>query len=255
MLMNAALPKYRSYSCKPGSAGSEKALTLTELIVVLVILSLLAAIAIPVFVHRAAEAKLRSTQQEVREIASAEELCGLTHGIYVPIQVLDDIPNDTSNYQYPDEIRNETGVYVIDTLTPVNDQINNQTRLSDNTAKMQRVRELWQGPFLNPKRVFESTASGTTQARRDYPLDPWGQPYRIYSPLGIVGSGAQNLTSFDTDSFSDGRLTTLDRRFDRFTIVSFGPDNEPGALNDPGDDIFYYFGTVMSETSYANMFF
>jgi prepilin-type N-terminal cleavage/methylation domain-containing protein len=237
------------------AASSNKALTLTELIVVLVILALLAAIAIPVFVHRAEEAKIRGTQQEVREIASAEELCGLTHGIYIPLQVLDNIPNDTSNAQYADEIRNETNVYVIDTLTPVINQITNQPRLDDNTAKMRRVRENWQGPFLNPKRVFESASTGITLTRRDFPLDPWGQPYRMYSPIGIVGSAAENLTQFDNDSFSNGRLTTTDRRFDRFTIVSFGPDNEPGNLTDPGDDIYYYFGTVVSETSYANMFF
>jgi type II secretory pathway pseudopilin PulG len=223
--------------------------------VVLAILALLAAIAIPVFVHRAEEAKIRSAQQEVREIATSEELCGITHGVYVPLQVLDDIPNDTSNAQYPDEIQNDIDVYVIDTLTPVYQQINNQQRLNENTARMRRIRENWQGPFLNPKRVFESDGSGTTKARRDFPLDPWGQPYRLYSPMGIVGTAAENLTVFDTGSFSDGRLTTLDRRFDRFTVVSFGPDNEPGEQNDPEDDIYFSFGTVISETSYANLFF
>jgi prepilin-type N-terminal cleavage/methylation domain-containing protein len=237
------------------SKASDRALTLTELIVVLAILALLAAIAIPVFVHRAEEAKIRTTQQEVREIATAEEVCGITHGIYVPIQVLDDIPNDTSNAPYPDEIQNDVDVYVIDTLTPVYQQIPDQLRLSDNTARMRRIGENWQGPFLNPKRVFESGGAGTTKARRDFPLDPWGQPYRLYSPMGIVGSTAGNLTTFDTTSFSDGRLTTLDRRFDRFTIVSFGPDNDPGDQTDPGDDIYYHFGSVISETSYANMFF
>jgi prepilin-type N-terminal cleavage/methylation domain-containing protein len=264
--------------CCPRGRGAcmrQKALTLTELIVVLVILALLSAIAIPVFVHRAEEAKIRTAQQEVREIASAEELCGLNHSVYLPIQVLDDIPNDTSNValpQQPDEIRNDYDVYVIDTLRPLDEQLNGPVQLAQkqldpgtalDTPKLRRIRELWQGPFLNPKRVYErpNDTGSVVKTRRDFPLDPWGEPYRLYSPLGIVGSAAENLTDFDSDSFSDGRLTTRDRRFDRFAVVSFGPDNQPGGIDESGnttpigDDIFYFFGTVMSETSYANMFF
>ena len=92
----------------------------------------------------------------------------------------------------------------------------------------------------------------STQVMNDHPLDPWGQPYRFYSPIGLIGSNASTSTpsSWNTNSFSDGRLTSSDDRFDRYAIVSFGPDGEADSSSNADDDIIYYFGVVVSETTF-----
>ncbi len=243
-----------------------KGVTLTELLVVLAIIGLLATIAIPVYVQRTEEARVRTTQQEVREIAKAEEMVALNHGFYVPIQVLDDIAVDLANRTTrTDDLQNETDVlYLIDPFVNVQDQMAGsppQPTLQDRDTnpRVHKLYYFWQGPFLNPTRIHigdETSAEPQRLSedliRRDHPLDPWGQPYRMYSPVGIVGSsaGATNLGSFNTASFSNGRLTTSDDRFDRFAIVSFGRDNQSDGVSFTGDDVFYYFGIVATESMF-----
>jgi len=238
--------------------------TLTELLVVLAIIGLLATIAVPVYVNRAEQAKRKVAQQEVKAIAEAEDLCAITHGFYVPIQVLDDNPDigDTN----ADSIDNEDpGLYVIDVGVNTDVQQNSQPQLNDGDTnqKIANLVAYWQGPFLNPTRVWYDVSRydnawdetmSTTDRRRDFPLDPWGQPYRMYSDLGVVGTNALG-DNYNLDSFSDGRLTDNDDRFDRFTIVSFGPDGlrdtDPArSVTNPEDDIVHYFGAVVSETAY-----
>lgn len=240
--------------------------TLTELLVVLAIIGLLATIAIPVYVQRTEEARVRTAQQEVREIAKAEEMVAMIHGFYVPIQVLDDIAVDLTNRTTrTDDLQNETDtIYLIDPYVNVQDQIAGnppQPTLQDRDTnpRVHKLYYFWQGPFLNPSRVFigDETSAEPRQLsedliRRDHPLDPWGQPYRMYSPVGIVGSsaGATDRGSFNTGSFSNGRLTTNDDRFDRFAIVSFGRDNLSDGVSYTGNDIFYLFGIVATESMF-----
>jgi prepilin-type N-terminal cleavage/methylation domain-containing protein len=240
--------------------------TLTELLVVLAIIGLLATIAIPVYVQRTEEAKVRTTQQEVREIAKAEEMVAMIHGFYVPIQMLDDVAVDpTRRTTRTDDLQNETDtIYLIDPFVNVFDQIagNPAQPLLQDRDLDQRVHKLyyfWQGPFLNPTRVWigdEASAEPDQLSedliRHDHPLDPWGQPYRMYSPAGIVGSAATALdrSSFNSPSFSNGRLTTNDDRFDRFAIVSYGRDNQSDGVSYTGDDIFYYFGILATESMF-----
>ncbi len=243
-----------------------KGVTLTELLVVLAIIGLLVTIAVPVYVQRSEEARVRTAQQEVREIAKAEGMVATIHGFYVPIQVLDDIAVDlASRTTRTDDLQNETDtLYLIDPFVNVRDQIAGnppQPLLQDRDTnpRVHKLYYFWQGPFLNPTRVYigDETSAEPQQLsedliRRDHPLDPWGQPYRMYSPAGIVGSsaGATNRDSFNTGSFSNGRLTTSDDRFDRFAIVSFGRDNQSDGVAYTGDDIFYYFGIVATESMF-----
>src|SRR3990170_2792993 len=83
--------------------------TLTELLVVLLIISLLSTIAIPVYVTRAENAKVNTARQETREIAQAEEQCAIIHGFYVPLQILDDLITDNATRQpnQTDDFANE----------------------------------------------------------------------------------------------------------------------------------------------------
>ncbi len=238
--------------------------TLTELLVVLAIIGLLATIAVPVYINRSEQAKVRIARQECQEIAKAEDICAMTHGFYVPIQMLDDVP--ISNEADADSIDKEPdSIYLIDSGIPATTQVNQQPQLGDRgtNTKVANLYYYWQGPFLNPTRVwydptrFDSAWDpdmSTTDRRQDYPIDPWGQPYRLYSDIGIIGTGATG-SNYASTSFSDGRLTTVDDRFDRFAVVSFGPDGlrdtDPGRnVAAPSDDIVYYFGTVATETAY-----
>ena len=244
---------------------NNKGVTLTELLVVLAIVGLLATVAVPVYVNRAEQAKIKVAQEECRAIAQAQEACAILHGFYVPIQLLDDVPEtrDTSN---ADSINNEPGsIYLIDVGLDAYTQRTSQPQLNnvDENPKVASIRYFWQGPFLNPSRVWfdpsrydnaHDERMNSTDRRRDYPIDPWGNPYRMYSPIGVVGSGALG-TSYNQDSFSDGNLTSNDNRFDRYAIVSWGPDGmydtDPGRSSaSRRDDIVHYFGTVINESSY-----
>ncbi len=242
-----------------------KGITLTELLVVLAIIGLIATIAVPTYLNRLEQARITTAKAEVEEIAKAQEILNATYGVYLPIQLLDDVPVSPSGSSTPppDDFDNEplSSLYAIDTSIPVYMQVGNQTSgaydldLSTTTnQKIVSMIENWAGPFLAPQRVYKGSATGSYPTsgeaiRRDFPLDPWKRPYRFFSPVGIIGARA-DVTDYDSDSFSNGELSTQDDRFDRFAIVSLGPD---GLLDGTGsassrDDVFYLFGS--GETVY-----
>ena len=240
--------------------------TLTELLVVLAIIGLLATIAVPVYVNRAEQAKVKIAWEETNAIGQAEEAIAVVHGFYVPIQLLDDVPETSDSNA--DSIDNEPGsIYLIDAGVNAGVQQGSQWQITntDENRKVANLRYFWQGPFLNPSRVyydpdtFDSPwdpSMSSTDRRRDYPLDPWGQPYRMYSELGIVGTNALG-DNYNTDGFSNGNLTSTDDRFDRFAIVSWGPDGirDTDPIKSPttrDDDIVHYFGAVIAETTYTS---
>lgn len=241
--------------------------TLTELLVVLVIISILATIAMPVYVGQAEKARVASARMEVKLIADAQDYVGALYGFYVPLQLLDDLPGQRGVNGVgadADAIRSEvSSIALVDLNRNLLDLGTGQPNLGM-AATNARVSDLlynWDGPFLSPQRVYyEGTGAienaNPGEAARDYPLDPWGNPYRFYSPVGIVGSGALSST-YNSSNFSDGQIQRgTDDRFDRYAIVSFGPDGESdansGDLNDP-DDIIYLFGkvNVPSETAFT----
>jgi hypothetical protein len=179
---------------------------------------------------------------------------------------LDNLPPDnTSSTAQDDDMQQENNIYLIDLARPARDQLSDQAQLNDRTtdAKVAAMYNYWIGPFLNPQRVYIGDAATNdpnfitnTVIHLDYPLDPWGTPYRFYSSEGIIGSNATadtqtNPSSLDNFSFSDGRITTSDDRFDRYTIVSYGPDRESDQTSSTfPDDIIYYFGSYYTETTY-----
>ncbi len=240
-----------------------RGLTLTELLVVMLIIGLLSTIAVPVYINRMEDARIRVAKGECREIAMAEEQCALIHGYYVPFQVLDDKAKIQGITSTGDAIDLEqTGqIFLINPLIAPQNQRGNQPRLQDGAQRIQNMRDHWEGPFLNPQRVYTGNEDpkslnfvNSPTVRLDFPLDPWGEAYRFYSPLGIIGTSALQVTEPGLGiDFSNGQLTTQDdRNFDRYAVVSFGRDNQRETFGSNGqDDVIYFFGTPGIESQFG----
>jgi hypothetical protein len=218
-------------------------------------------------------ARIRTAQQEVKQIALAEEECAALHGFYLPIQLLNDIKQEARGTGYvatppADSLENESAssVFLIDPLLPVLSQANgNQYILSDtNVARVFDMIDTWQGPFLNVQRKYRRpNFSGSVtreDVRRDFPMDPWGQPYRFFSPIGPIGQLAMvtDPNQMFSDNFSNGYIQNqpgLNDPFDRYTIVSFGPNQLLDRAGDPNnDDISYEFGATIDLSGFYRFF-
>lgn len=239
---------------RPINPSHEQAVTLTELLLVLLIVSLLATLAIPTVTRRARDARIATAEADARALAEAQMTCGLIHGFFVPLQLLDDIPRN--NDLESDDIGNADGtVEIVSVNREVLDQLGNQEDVIS-----AGLDDVWEGPFYQAQRFYVDDPDdpfAENSLEHDFPLDPWGRPYILYSPIGVVGSTAGSAAqagTFITDtiigatpsSWSDGQLTTNNDRFDRWAIVSFGPDGQAGSVDDgvdeDGDDVIYYFG-------------
>lgn len=250
-----------------------RAVTLTELLVVVVIISLLATIAVPVYIQKVQQARVAVARAESRNIAEAIMVAAATHGYVVPIHVLDNVPNNPLDSDpaddFTDSIYNTT--FAIRVGSPVGDQQGSQPSIGGSTDDMIKLRNFWGGPFLQPQRVYQPSGASsnpgaltTDQLARDFVLDPWGSPYYLYSPIGVVGDfdppttagGAFPDLSGSETSLDNGVITTDDDRFDRFAVVSLGADGFSGGTSSaPGastDDVIYFFNpVVLNETSYS----
>ncbi|MBX7246922.1 MAG: prepilin-type N-terminal cleavage/methylation domain-containing protein [Candidatus Sumerlaeaceae bacterium] len=241
-----------------------RGVTLTELLVVMVIVTLFSTIAVIAYINRMEEARISIARGECRELAEAEEQCALIHGYYVPLQVLDDKPDLNNITSTGDAIDLDllNSLFVINPLVPPVTQQGNQLNMNNTNQRIQDLVDNWQGPFLTTQRVYTGNADPTnpnfinsTEIHLDFPLDPWGTPYRFYSPLGIIGSNAttQDYTNLGV-AFSNGILTNnIQEPFDRYAVTSWGRNTQPNTLTPSDtDDIIYQFGMAGVESTFAN---
>jgi prepilin-type N-terminal cleavage/methylation domain-containing protein len=241
-----------------------RALSLAELLVVLAIISLVAVIAIPTVTTHMERARIATAYADCRALAQSEETCNALHGLYVPLQVLDDLPffvNISSTDE--DVIDNEagSGIQLIDPLIPADVQqgILGQPDLSFTDSRGEQLINEWAGPFIEFQRATnQPNPTTSSDARRDFPLDPWGQPYRFFSGEGAIG-GSQatsaapidDLDALDSSGWGNGNLTDSLDRCDRYAIVSTGRDltlDDNNVIGEFGDDIVYVFGIVGFES-------
>jgi type II secretory pathway pseudopilin PulG len=234
---------------------------------VLAIIGLLATIAVPVYVNKMEQAKVTAAKHEIGEIANAEEVCGIMHGFYVPLSMLDDIPYRSGTRPNAiDDIENTEGYldpYLIQTGVSIEEQrtgSTGQVQLSQyNSLKsVGNIFYGWQGPFINFKRYYLGEGIYVLPANpdeddvaHDYPLDPWGNPYIMITEDSYI---------VDPDGFISS-TQFAEHQFDRMTILSLGPDGTSniGAsggityTNPSGDDdLWTHFGSsgLRPETYY-----
>lgn len=162
---------------------------------------------------------------EMQTLAEAEQWVYLDTRCFVSLENLDDISvwgfNPTYNF-----IGDGGGTPVIDPAT---------ARFAPERRDLLNTMWAWQGPYVSYQRSRTDWQNifgydvGT-------PLDPWGNPYYLFTPAGLV----RPPMGITLESYAD--------QFDRYTIVSYGPDGQPGG----DDDLFYSFGyppTVLVFTS------
>lgn len=244
---------------------TRRAVTLTELLVVLAIVSLLATLAVPVYVQQTERARKAIARSEVRAIAEAQQMCAALHGFYVPINMLDNVADDPNDTVPPgggrDDFANHpnlAGMNVIDANASAQSQQGTQLDFADRATdlRIENMIDNWEGPFLNPVRVTERFTPDNNpldqdEVSYDIVLDPWGRPYQMYSSEGICSQFASplNLNDFDPSQQTDridvdsAFLSTTDDRFDRYAIVSFGNDGraDSSAGSTVPDDLVYMF--------------
>ena len=136
------------------------AVTLTELLVVLVIISILSTVALPVYINQSERARIATAQQEVYEIGQAMEACGLVTGRFVPLQTLDDLPGSVSNLNNAnaDAVQSSTGLFTIDFTVPVSQLQTRGNSSFSGTSSDPRALDMWnnwEGPFINYQRFFD----------------------------------------------------------------------------------------------------
>lgn len=253
-----------------GALLRRRAISLTELLVVLLIIGLMTSIAVPGAMSRVRQGRIAKARGDAAALAQAEEDVAAQHGFYVPLQVLDDLPDDPGNTRVnvdmitrePSQVRLTDVNIPLDAVTPLlqvdSSDIGRDPRAND-------VFRDWMGPFINFQDFFDQDPASQDQSStlRDYPLDPWGTPYFLYSQRGIVGSGARAFqrstnrvrrSDMANPNFSNGDISPGTSRFDRWAVVSFGPDRFAGSPNaEPpvspsdglGDDIVIFFGDTM----------
>ncbi|MBN1475898.1 prepilin-type N-terminal cleavage/methylation domain-containing protein [Candidatus Sumerlaeota bacterium] len=249
------------------------AFSIIELLISLIIISILVAMVILIASQRAAEARLRTAQADMRLIAEAEQQAVTDSGYFLRLYVLDDItglppagdlpptPGDGTGDEFDtlgeEELNTRNpdgGLYAIvpdlgslrqSSSTDVGDLVDRTSLMANETALGLGL------PYITYQREYSDLSTGDVF---NVPRDPWGQPYMIMTRLGFVndvdslfqGSPATGATSSALidpvtviDAGSGAPVGTYDATiFDRFTLVSFGPDALPGdgGTGDIGDE-------------------
>lgn len=226
------------------TTSARRGFSIMEIVVAMIIISILVLILTPILSSRAAQARLRSAEQEMEHLANAFERAAIDTNYLFRMDVLNDsiggdsVANETqltrgingtrdialsTLYSQPKKI-----FISLETL----DFVSNFAFIYDEQFTRNETAFGWNGPYLNWKRDANLN---------DWPDDPWGHDYLFFTPAGILVPPDPNNPSASTrdDQFSttgqNGQPTDL--IFDRPTILSVGPDGLPGdgIANPTGD--------------------
>lgn len=212
--------------------------TILEILIAVIIIGVLVAVAVSRYTQRTDDAKYNTARSEMLQFVKAEQAIELDTGYYVSLRVINDLHGNYPNgvlgwWEYPIEM--EYG-NAIDTSGQYSSKPNNALAGD------------WQGPYMQFKQkgpqgnllgVYTNDALPETSPETMYgiPLDPWGNPYRLYGPYynNAFNAGANVVDP----TVAPGYI------FDRFVIVSFGKnttrDFDKGAIGNTGDDIIVPF--------------
>lgn len=157
----------------------------------------------------AASALSAIAEQEMAALSTALQLAVVDTTYLTTLENLDDgpFPNPNAPHQFIDD---SGGALVV---LPARGTVE-RVALASRPPGLE-----WQGPYISYQ------AGRIDGPNSDYdpftPLDPWGNPYRLYSPLGQVSPLAESIT---LDGYGDA--------FDAYTIASDGPDRQQGTADD-----------------------
>lgn len=229
--------------------------SIIELLIALIIIAILVAMVILIASQRAAEARLRTAQADLRLLAEAEQQAVIDIGYFLRLYVLDDVvggdgigptavpnPLDVIDGLQDERFntRNPDGpVYGIVPdfgSIPVNVSTTGRPgALFDITSLVRNETLLGIGlPYITYPRQYEDPATGN---QYNVPRDPWGNPYVILTREGFVNdvdtlfAGTPTGASpalIDAVSMVGGPSGLDGTIFDRLTLVSFGPNALPG---------------------------
>lgn len=230
-------------------AKGRRGFSIMEIVVAMIIIAILVLILTPTLSNRAAQARLRSAQQEMEHIADAEERAALDTNYFWRLYVLNDVIGG-DGFRNDGQLNigiNGTQDIELSTVhtTPKKIFIDIQTEdfSPDFTALYDRFHANetafnWNGPYVNWKRDVNLN---------DWPDDPWGHDYLLATKVGILFPKDPTATSATGVVIRDDAFATtgpagqnVRNLFDRPAIISLGPDGLPGngLLNPTGDGIY-----------------
>jgi len=206
-----------------------RAFTMVEALVVVVILTVLALIAIPIIQSRVEEARLSRAKREVQALADAQMRVESDLGYYVRLFMLNDTPggdgigfdranptNDTIDgildYTLPavpffpagDRLFVHSNLDSVPLTSPTrNGQLTTPdeslallTRLADANDSLE-----WKGPYINwqtDNNFYDGgipAPPGGEPGPDGVPDDPWGNNYLFFTPIGVIPDVDPNFSS------------------------------------------------------------
>lgn len=222
---------------------------LVDATVSVVVIAVLLVVVVGAYKGAAESGRRAAAQRDAEALAAAEKSVRAASGAYVPLQVLNDPAAGAGGRGAIDA--EPAAVLAVDATLADKGQAPAEQPAAAALAKS------WKGPYFMPVRLHLGDSGVAVPgsnpsdelAHRDFPLDPWGRPYRLYSPLGVVGADAASADpkAIDAPGFSDGKVTTTDDRFDAYAIVSYGADGKSDSVGGGGDDVIYFFSSETPE--------
>lgn len=236
--------------------------SIMEIVVTAAIIGILVLILAPVVADRSRQAKIRACEQDLENLAAAQERAYIDTGYMYRVCVLDDVkggdgaPNNLPLADRVDGIRDEQFntdltpegkmIFILMGLTDPNvDQDFHQSVIAANAIFDNKIvfngetSFNWQGPYCTWHRDLN---------RNDWPDDPWGSDYLFFTKQGVlVPTESDFITDFQIPGLPATAVAALGAPpldpqgiFSRPTFLSLGPDGLPGdgALNPNGDGQF-----------------